>query len=236
LRGFSSDIQNICAHNGDAIFANSILLFFHAFLTFGSINGRGNVTTDFVVRSTQVLAGEWIPMIRGISAVLNPLYPYVIHGPLKALLDLKDWDSMDPDAHCTASDEHFKRLPELWKDDQHAQVYDEALLLLRKCYAFMSQVDSRPESSQRVALGYNRAWSGPFSWLILESEDYMTLQKQRQPQALIIFAFFGGLLQLLDGYWWAEGCGRSIVQAVDGCLGPYWSGWIVWPKQILSLT
>ncbi|KAF1361125.1 hypothetical protein EJ07DRAFT_154476 [Lizonia empirigonia] len=84
--------------------------------------------------------------------------------------------------------------------------------------------------------GYNRFHSGPFIWLFNAPEKYLVLQQQRQPFALVTFAYYGVMLHQLHSYWWAEGCGKSIVGAVDECLGPYWSSWMDWPKHADDLV
>jgi hypothetical protein len=65
-------------------------------------------------------------------------------------------------------------------------------------------------------------------------KEYFRLQQQRQPLALLIFAYFGALLEQLQQYWWADSCGESIVSVIDDCLGPYWAEWMDWPKQVVK--
>jgi hypothetical protein len=236
LRGFREDINHIGSDNSDAIFANAILSFFYAFLTVKSLPGSPVENANSAARTTQALGSEWIPMIRGVQSVLRSVHDHVRLGPLSVLLDNGNWDAITADTRSVPSDEHFQRIAEIWQDSKDAGVYDEALYLLRKCNAFIAQFEDQQEQEhQQREWGYNRDWSAPFTWVLLVSEEYIILQKQRQPHALIIFAFFGALLRPLDGYWWMKGCGKSIVRAVDECLGPYWSQWTAWPKEILGL-
>lgn len=72
-------------------------------------------------------------------------------------------------------------------------------------------------------------------WLFLAPEQFFQLQRQRQPPALIILAYYRALLQQLNKYWWAQGCGESIVSAVDEVLGPFWAPWTLWPKEVVGL-
>jgi predicted alpha/beta hydrolase len=74
----------------------------------------------------------------------------------------------------------------------------------------------------------------PFIWLSVVPKEYFKLQRQRQPLALLIFAYFGALLEQLHRDWWTDSCGKSIVGVVDDCLGSYWAEWMEWPKQAVN--
>ncbi|KAF3037670.1 hypothetical protein E8E12_007114 [Didymella heteroderae] len=233
LDGFTEDLQHVSIANSTALFANTTLTFFYAFASFSrSFEDEGS---DSNARISQVLGKEWISLVRGTAAVLELVYIHVREGPLRSFLELRKFTELDLTEYIHGSDlgarlQDFKRI---WSTDEHAEVYNETLDLLLRCNAWMEQFDLMTDEAQS-AFGYNRVCSGPFIWLICTPEKYIVLHQQRQPPALIIFAYYGVLLHRLDNYWWAEGCGRSIVNAADACLGPYWSGLLFWPKQIVG--
>ncbi|PSN58954.1 hypothetical protein BS50DRAFT_566210 [Corynespora cassiicola Philippines] len=233
LRSFREDISCLKPDNSDALFASSTLTFFYAFIRFGKLYGWDGEDGSGP-RVSRILGAEWIPLVRGMEAVLHPVYEYVRVGPLRSLLGLGNFFEMDPDAQPGPDDEALLRLREIWVSDENSQVYDDTLHLMRRTNAWMAQFRIASDE-QLTGWGYNREWSGPFAWLFLASERYFVLQQQRQPPALVLFAYFGVMLQHLDGYWWADGCGKSIVSAVDECLGPYWSSWLQWPKEFVGL-
>jgi hypothetical protein len=74
----------------------------------------------------------------------------------------------------------------------------------------------------------------PFIWLSVVPKEYFKLQRQRQPLALLIFAYYGALLHQFQTYWWTDSCGKSIVSVVDDFLGSYWAEWMEWPKQVVN--
>ncbi|KAF9694234.1 hypothetical protein EKO04_007859 [Ascochyta lentis] len=232
LDGFTEDLQNVGPENCNALFANATLTFLYAFISFGRMFDEEH--TDTKNRTTRILGGEWIPLVRGTAAVLHPIHEHVREGPLSALLELYNFEDLDPtdDTHTSAYSDQLLAAQEIWAADEHAEVYNETLRVLLKCSAWMALFDGSTE----VRLGYNRLCSGPFIWIFTVPEKYLVLQHQRQPPALIIFAFYGVLLHRLNNYWWAEGCGKNIVGAVDECLGPYWSSWMDWPKQAVGLV
>lgn len=234
LEGFTEDLLNVGPENSTALFANATLTFLYAFTSFSTMFDE--MQLDQKTRTTRILGAEWIPLVRGTGAVLEPCYEYVRKGPLSPCLELYKFTDLDPIAEVHASPyiDRLAQIQEIWVADEHAEIYNETLRLLRKCSAWMAQF-GHINADIEPSWGYNRFHSGPFIWLFNAPEKYLVLQQQRQPFALIIFAYYGVMLDQLDSYWWAEGCGKSIVGAVDECLGPYWSSWIEWPKQAVGL-
>jgi hypothetical protein len=234
LSGFREGINSLGPDNSDALFASAILAFFYAFLTFGKLYDGYGDDASTAARTSRILGAEWIPLIRGVEAVLQPVYDHVRVGPLRSMLTLRNWDDLDPDVQPGPDDENLLRLRDLWASDENADVYNETLYLLRRTSTWMMQFQDQ-RGGHGPEWEYNRDWSGPFIWLFIVPEKYFVLQCQRQPLALVLFAHFGALLQRLDEYWWMQGCGKSIVGVVDECLGPYWSQWTEWPKLVVGL-
>lgn len=231
LTGLREAINSIGPSNGDALFASAISSFVYAVLSFGKLyNVDGDASN--AVRTSRVLGAEWIPLVRGIEAVLRPLYAQISIGPLSELLSLGSWYELDLNAHSSVEDDRIVCLGELWRGKEDAETYEETLQLLRRANFWMRRVQD-PQND--VDGPFYRDWAAPFVWLFLTPERYFELQRQRQPFALIIFAYYGVLLQQLNKYWWAEGCAMSIVSVVEECLGPYWDSWMEWPKQIVGL-
>lgn len=182
----------------------------------------------------RTLGAEWLPLLRGVSTVLHPVYQYVKQGPLAPLMLLGNWDATDPDAQPSLEDEALRSLASAWSQDPAAAVYNEALLQLRRCQAFMRHFDGSP-SQLEPEYGYNGSWSGPFIWLHGVSQEFVTRLHQRQPFALLVFAHFGAVLHKLDRFWITSGWGGRIVQVVDEMLGSYWEKWMQWPREAVGM-
>lgn len=234
LEGFHEAINHIGADNGDAVFATATLLFFHAFITLSQLQHDFDQQLGGCSRVSRILGAEWIPLLRGVGAVLPPVLEHVRRGPLSSLISLGNWEAINPNDTPTADDERLRGIGQLWKDDKHAEVYETTLNLLRQFWAWMVQLKNSGGNDSGEC-GYHGIGSGPFMWLFIAPEKFFDLQRQRQPAALVLFAHFGALLQKLDEYWWAEGCGKTIVSAIDDCLGSYWEPWTRWPKEVVGL-
>lgn len=234
LEGFNEAINHIGVENSEAVFTTATLLFFYAFVTLSRLYDDFDQQSTGGARVSRVLGAEWLPLLRGVGAVLPPVYEHLRVGPLSSTLGIGNWETIDPDEHPTPQDEKLTSLHQIWKDDTHAETYDMSLRILRQCWAWMAQFENSSGNASEEN-GYHGTWSGPFLWLFITPEKFFDLQRQRQPAALVVFAHFGALLQQLDGLWWAEGCGKGIVSAVDDCLGSYWEPWTRWPKEVVGL-
>ncbi|KAJ0133003.1 Aspercryptin biosynthesis cluster-specific transcription regulator atnN [Fusarium oxysporum f. sp. albedinis] len=230
LQGFRQGINQMSDDNSDALFVCSSLNILYVLAIFGPLCDDSSAD-----RKSRILGAGWIPAIRGVDAVLYPVYERVRRGPLSSLTDIGNWDKLDPNQQSVVGDDHFRSIQEVWRRSSDAHIYDQALYLLRKCNAYMRQFETM-SSEARAQWGYNQAWSAPYIWLHTTPKEYLELLQQRQPPALLIFAYFGTLAYALDEYWFMEGWGRNMVDVTDELLGAYWDRWMKWPKDTVGIV
>jgi hypothetical protein len=236
LRGFREALAHVSDDSSDPLFACSVLNVVYIFAMLKPANhGPGAGDGDMRSRIVRALGTQWIPMIRGVEAVLAPLYDRVRLGPLKPLTNLGNWEELDVDRSPPPGDQHFCRVRNLWSQTQDSQCYEDALQLLRRCHLFMVQFETMDQESLRE-WGYNRGWSGPLIFIHFAPDEFFTRLHQRQPPALVLFSYFGTLLHDLNDFWFLEGWGREVVQVTDEMLGDYWSQWMAWPKSMVGIT
>jgi hypothetical protein len=229
LQGFQQGISHMSDDNSDALFACTSLNILYVFANFGPL--CDDLSVD---RKCRILGAEWIPAIRGVDAVLQPVYERVRRGPLSPMLGLGNWEELDPSNQPAFGDAQFCSIQGVWHHSGDVHVYDKALYLLRKCNAYMRQFETM-SSEVLTQWGYNQTWSAPFIWLHFAPGEYFELLKQRQPPALLIFAYLGTLFHALDDYWFMEGWGRNMVDVANELLGEYWCRWMVWPKEVVEI-
>ncbi|KAL1884036.1 hypothetical protein Daus18300_000145 [Diaporthe australafricana] len=236
LPGFGQAIANMSEANSDAIFACASVNIAYVFGMYGDLYDSGNVGSSHSARNARVLGAEWIPMIRGIDAVLKPIYEHTRLGPLSPLLNLENWGELDPDSEePDDTDRQMCKLRTIWDDGPDGELYDQTLYIMRKCYLYMRQFTRTVETAVEPAF-YNRTWSGPMMWLVFLPEDFLIRLRQRQPAALVLFAYLGVMLHTVDNLWIFRGWGTNIVDVVDGILGDYFRPWMEWPKEAVGFT
>ncbi|EHA51431.1 hypothetical protein MGG_13350 [Pyricularia oryzae 70-15] len=242
LAGFHDVVQHLTAENCEGLLAWSLLNILYTFALSRQLAGRTEGSRhqrhlrQQHSRKDRLLGVEWIPMIRGVDAVLSSYYHSLLDGRMARLLTFGNWKELqlrddDPDP----MDAELRRIRGAWADDNpDAGVYDEALHILRKCRAYTGQFATM-DADTLSRWDCNRGWAGPMAFVHFAPERYFTLLHQRQPPALVLFAYFGAFFHVLDGYWYLETWGREIVEVVDDILGSYWRPWIQIPATIVGL-
>ncbi|KAH7205162.1 uncharacterized protein BKA55DRAFT_600381 [Fusarium redolens] len=158
--------------------------------------------------------GLWDESGWGILAILSPSLSTLRAGLFRELLSVGNFDVMDPDKIMNPDDQRFCQTRDVWKNNPDASIYEKSLWVLRQC---------------RIA------WQGAFLFVPFAPEEYFSLLHQRQPPALILYAFYGALLHSLNESWFMEGWGYNIVEAIDDLLGSYWRNWVAWPLEVVGL-
>jgi hypothetical protein len=75
-----------------------------------------------------------------------------------------------------------------------------------------------------------------FAWPVLVSAEYTNLLSKRNPEALIILAYYAVLLHLRRGVWIVGDTGRALIQSISTLLGTYWEPWLAWPNSTIATT
>lgn len=235
IQGFQRGIDRMNDSNSDALFACSSLNVIYVFAMYGQLYDDAEFDMTPAARKSRILGAEWIPLVRGVESIVHPVYERVRLGPLSSLLSVWNWDHLDPDSKRVANDEHFRSLGSIWADSGDHEIYDKTLFLLRKSLAYMKQFETMNAENAEI-LTYNRRLSGPLVWMYATPGEYFLRLHQRQPHAMLLFAYYGVVLHSLNGYWIFEGWGRNIVEVVDELLGEFWKPWTEWPKQVVGLS
>ena len=224
--------------SSDALFACAILNVIYSLAMMRHSSDRQPPTSRS--RYSRALGTEIIPIIRGLQAVLDPIFTRVQSGVLQSLTSLGNWDELLPDVH--TDDEHFRRIRDTWTQEawtpsrpSDVVVYDDTLYLLRRCRLYIEQFSTMDEETLQ-RWGCNRGWASPLVFLCIAPDGYFVRLHQRHPPALILFAYFGALLRHLENFWYVQGWGCDIVMAVDEILGDFWESWLHWPKQVFGIS
>lgn len=236
LRLFQSELQRISPSNCEALFLWSALnaLYILAVPRASyeeAIQARDSTTYD--AWRDRVLGAEWIPLHRGITSLLNPEGVDLKQSRLSAIFILGNYFDLDPNEVDTGyPGRELMRSREIWADDTRADVYSETLGVLYRCLAFMMQPRLFSEELTKTdSTALMRALLFPIHCF---TEGFLRLLRQRQPPALVLFAFFGAFLHRGRYYWALESWGKDIVRVTSELLGTYWRPWIQWPLHVIE--
>ncbi|CEI70595.1 hypothetical protein FVEN_g915 [Fusarium venenatum] len=236
LKGFNETIKLPPEEVSDALFAWSSLNALYVFGIQGRLGHDLWDDSERISRKDRILGLSWVPMLRGVQTMIDPCFYELRDGPLRDLLTIGNFDELDLNQHSHPADQHFCRTREVWKSNPDEQTYEDTLQVLRRCHMFMEQFSSMEIESPGESI-FNRSWQGAFLLVPFAPEAYFTLLQQRQPPALILYAFYGALLhRFMHDTWFMEGWGQDIVEVVTDLLGSYWREWIAWPLQVVGTT
>ena len=70
-------------------------------------------------------------------------------------------------------------------------------------------------------------------WLVSVPYDYINLLARRQPEALVILAYYAVMLHQARGHWVVGNAGEALIRGIGDYLGAYWAGWLEWPMSTL---
>jgi len=73
-----------------------------------------------------------------------------------------------------------------------------------------------------------------FAWPASLRADFVSLLVIRAPPALVILAFYGGLLHQHRRIWFVGNTGQRLIECITALLGPTWTPWLTWPNQSLT--
>ncbi|KAM0282483.1 hypothetical protein ACHAQH_002997 [Verticillium albo-atrum] len=232
IQGFNQAISEMTESNSEALFAFASLNIICVFALYGRL---GEDTTGASRRSTKdrIMGLEWVNMMRGVKVLLDPVHRVVWGGPLRVLLEIGNWEDLNPDNAASVSALHLREIRSAWQGSNDADAYDETLHLLIKSFMFVEQFETMDEDVLE-SWGHNRALSGSTLFLHFAPEYFFAQVRQRQPPALIMFAYLGVALHSQRKHWFLGSWGKDIVHVVDDLLGDYWRPWTSWPLEVVG--
>ncbi|KAK3332187.1 hypothetical protein B0T19DRAFT_456757 [Cercophora scortea] len=73
-------------------------------------------------------------------------------------------------------------------------------------------------------------------WSVRVSGEYIGLLARRQPEALVVLAYYSVLLYRARDYWAVGNAGEFIIRSVGEYLGVEWEEWLAWPQYVLHVS
>lgn len=122
----------------------------------------------------------------------------------------------------------LKQLEELITDpislgQEVADAYGTAIDHLQWMYA-LTKIPYTTYTTVRMAM----------AWPVRTSSVYLNLIEQREPEALVILAYFATALHFYRESWVIRDTGARLLQAIVANLDPHWDKWLQWPKGIVA--
>lgn len=165
---------------------------------------------------------ECFNLNRGIRAVIPPARDYLPNSELQPFLNVV----LDAQKKITSPGTQCDPLVHLMDDsdlsEASANACRQTIEVLQWSFDLCDGLDEGeyPQSasvfSVRIEVGF------------------VDMLRKRQPEALVILAYYGVLLHRCRSFWAFADAGAPIIRAVAEHLGSYWQNVLAWPLQVID--
>ncbi|CZR58894.1 related to regulatory protein involved in control of sterol uptake [Phialocephala subalpina] len=202
---FRAALQNVTQSNCDAIFTSSILTMACSIvspLLPAGDNDKAKSPTESILLLYD--------FVNGISSVVDISRQWLESGPYRVIFRSSSQREVEP----LRESEALPAIIQLMNLNNTVtgiansplhQTYECAIGQLKKCFG----------EDKHSAV----------TWLAMAGEDFTNQLQKREPMALLIFMYWGVLLDKLDEMWWAKYSGRKIVEELSENLRGYGNEW-----------
>jgi hypothetical protein len=200
---FRTALHNVTQSNCDAIFASSILIM--ACSVVSPLFPAGD--SDIAKSSTDSILHLY-DFINGISSIVDISRQWLESGPCRVVFRTRRGFEAPTEDKTTLPTEHLRHLNNTVTGTSNSlrhQTYERAIEWLERCFA----------EDKTMAV----------TWLAMAGKDFTKELQKREPMALMVFMYWGVLLDKLDEMWWAKCSGKRLVEELCGILNGHGNEW-----------
>ncbi|KAH7131255.1 hypothetical protein EDB81DRAFT_808217 [Dactylonectria macrodidyma] len=192
-------------------------------------------TNDLLVCNVGDGAAQfWLPRIQGVRLIRQMVEPATLFTGLTEPLGmsggnemgLKPMDLLDGIIHLGWT-EPLNKL-KVWivsHESPDTVIYIQALASLSAVY----------EANYGNGNGGRDASSGDFhvlGWLYRLPDIFVARLQRKEPNALLVLAYYSPLLMSLDMCWFLDGWAQHLLTSIRGMLSHELTSWLEWPWQV----
>ncbi|KAK3682408.1 hypothetical protein B0T22DRAFT_494126 [Podospora appendiculata] len=223
LGQFNAAQTDVSDNNCLVVFLFSTLLGQHVLFEAFSLQGDLEALLDKFV--------QCLGLHRGIAAIAGRSWP-----TLQTLMPFGRFGTHTRDrslaATATAGSECAGLLEQLRGRSQLSAPARQACCAAVEVLQDMFDLQSAPGSELQAG----RRIIAVQEWSVRVSGEYISLLAQRQPEALVVLAYYSVLLHHARDYWAVGNAGGFIIRSVGEYLGADWDEWLVWPNYMLHVS
>ncbi|CAN8101494.1 unnamed protein product [Discula destructiva] len=226
IEAMRGHLAEITAENCHALFMASSLLLVGAFASFANIRSNG----------IPLIEGQRPPSLddmidifildRGVASVLQASEEVVSAGYFRDLFHFSPHERLNPFMQHVMQE--LRSLDTLIKQDPAVRPMVRILVGLeigKLIDAIEKAVPTAEDAEMRVTM----------YWPITIAEDYITLLRQRNEEALLVLIFYCCIIyQAEDKTWFVKGWGLNVASDVSRLISLKWRDAIKWPLEQLS--
>ncbi|KAJ5273552.1 hypothetical protein N7478_008677 [Penicillium angulare] len=170
---------------------------------------------------------ELLALFRGTRFIISAAGDPIKFGPLAPIFKNGSMRSSTRNSRSTMNLSYLNDLRQLLKDNvpstEELDLYFEAIHGLGKSFAMLEEQ------------GYqNMQTADVFVWVLELSDGYLSLLRQRKPEALVVLSYFCVITHSLEWAWWMQGLSIHMIRGIYHALDGEYHCWLQWPMEQLG--
>ncbi|KAE8377041.1 C6 transcription factor [Aspergillus bertholletiae] len=171
---------------------------------------------------------EVFKLCRGIL-VLEPFMHYVREGPLRLFM----WDGLPYYSDSRSLDEFYREF--LHQIHRLRHFFTIENIDATQCSVYNHGLSELESSLARMrSAGLPLECGMAFLWPISVRDELFHYIQQKCPYACLLLAFYCVQLRLFRDFWFLRQLPQMLLESISVCLPARLSGWLEWPRAVLS--
>ncbi|KAH7268117.1 hypothetical protein B0J15DRAFT_486407 [Fusarium solani] len=166
---------------------------------------------------------RYLSIQRGVRAVTGQSWSMIKKSGIGDFLQRVE-DAIPPGSDSTSETEPLSRMiDESGLGSASVDAYRKTISMLQQAFSIHHKLRQQ-----------GRRFDATLMFCITLNEEYIDLLSQRQPEALVILAFYAVLLHWNRDTWVLGDGGEYLIEAIAAHLGAHWTSWLHWPVSVLE--
>ncbi|RSM08239.1 hypothetical protein CDV31_008247 [Fusarium ambrosium] len=166
---------------------------------------------------------RYLSIQRGVRAVTGQSWSMIKRSGIGDFLQRVE-DAIPPGSDSTGETDPLSRMiNESGLGSASVDAYRKTTSTLQQAFSIHHQLRKR-----------GRRFDAALMFCVTLNEEYIDLLSQRQPEALVILAFYAVLLHWNRDAWVLGDGGEYLINAIAAHLGAHWASWLQWPVSVLE--
>jgi hypothetical protein len=177
----------------------------------------------------------------GVNEVLDRLADYLlVHRGVRTILTGGGWSIIEKELHPFIGglllDHSSGDVGEGRECDSLSRLLHQADLsesTITMLWQVVGQLQWVFDNHQRVTGKFSQL-SIVMAWPIMIPAPFSDMLRQRQPEALVILAYYSVLLHKSRSFWIVGDGGQFLLESISTYIGSYWDEWLTWPREMIA--
>ncbi|KAH8706724.1 hypothetical protein BGZ61DRAFT_493473 [Ilyonectria robusta] len=229
LAELNKTLPSLDETNCGALYVSAVLVCYCAFAA-----GPTGATDLLVCNVDDSAPQRWLPLIHGVRLIRQTVEPATLFtGLMEPLGGSPDRDEDHRPMYLIGGFPHVEWVEPVEKLQKWIESYDtpDTIIYVRALSSLTEIYEANYGGKSGIPGGatHNKF---VFGWLYRMHDLFVACLQRKEPQALLIMAYYVPLLRTLKKCWFIDGWSKHLLGTIRGMLNQDVLGWLEWPVQI----